>query len=157
MDEKVTRPRARDSFKQKKIKRLSVAIGMLMSCREPWKLLTLENLPKFEPSCPYLSIENVSFDNIHVKLQYIADRVSEQDSPDWCVDIIMYRDGNITIRNQHISFLSDIIDTLLMIKDSLEMSLIGKGRSFSIRWYIGKTTEIEHKYAYATTGDTDID
>jgi hypothetical protein len=157
MDEVTLTPRASDSFKQKKIERLSVAIGMLMRRCEPWRLLTLETMPKFEPSYPWLSIKNVSFGNIHFKLQYIAYPVSEQDSPDWCVDINLYQDGNITIRNQHISFLSDIIDTLLMIKDSLEMDLIGTGRPFSIRWYIGKTAEIEHKYAYATTGDTDID
>jgi hypothetical protein len=135
---------------------------MLIISYKPWRPLTLETMPKIEPSYPSLSIENVSFGNIHFKLQYIAHPESEEGSSDWCVDINLYRAGDITIRNPRISFLSDIIDTLLMIIDSLEMDLadtgiIGMGRPISIWWYIGKTAEIEHKSAYATTGDTDID
>jgi hypothetical protein len=162
--DKVSRPRASDFSKQEKIESLIKEIGMLMMRYGQWRRLTIETMSNFE-SRPGLSIENVSFGNIRFKLQYTADPASEQDSPDWCVDIKLYRNGNIIIRNQRIAFLSDIIDTLLMIKESLEMDFmdligtgtIGTGRPFSIQWYIGKTAEIERESAYATTGDTDID
>lgn len=155
-------PQAGDSsFKLKHIEILIKKIRVLMGCCEPWRLWTLETMPQFKPSNPQLSIEKISFGIIHFKLQYTA-VLSERDSPDWCVDINLNRDdGYLTIRNQRIEFLSYIIDTLLMIIDSLEMDLIGKGigtgRPFSIQWYIGKHAEIEHKSAHATTGDTDID
>jgi len=158
----VTPPQVHDSsFKSGRIEILIYEIGSLMRDYGQWRLLTLETMPKFKTSHPRLSIENVSFGNIRFRLQYIADIESEQNSPDWCVDIKLYRNGNITIRNPSISFLSDIIDTLLMIKESLEMDFIGMGigtgRPFSIQWYIGKTAEIEHKSAYVTTGDAGID
>jgi hypothetical protein len=136
----------------KKINMLSNAIRRRI-CRHSWELIC-GNMPEFEPSYPWLSIENVSFDNIHIKLQCIAYPASEQDSPDWCVDIKLYRNGNITIRNQRTMFLSYIIDTLRMVKISLRM-IKGTNIPSSDPWYIGKTTEIEHECV--TNDDTDMD